>query len=172
MLTYQVENFDDVSAELALLFPDHWAENANFRNKVPLDPNWALYSIMQGKGLLNVFTGRYQGALVAYYVSNIVQHPHYQTLLCSFVDLFYIVPEYRQGMNGLKLFMAYEVAMRDLMTAAGKDKMLLVGRSRLPQMMEKHQKLLEWFGVGRLLKYLGWTPVEICWVKLLEHTNG
>jgi hypothetical protein len=119
---------------------------ANFREDVPLDPNWEYYDELSKKGIRHLLTARDNGRLAGYYLSTVLYHPHYKTTLFSFVDVYFLLPEYRNAANGLRLFDEYEKAMKSL------NVKVMVGRERL--------------GHSPFLPRLGWTAAETALVKL------
>lgn len=146
-LTFQVESWYDCVKEMAQLWPMHWEEVAQTKDKVPLDVHFEAYELMVQTGELLVLTARHQGVLVGYYWGIIRPHLHYKSTLHGFTDLFFLHKDFRMGMNGLLLIKAYEEAMR----ARGVKK--LFAASKL-----LHDKT-------PIFQRLGWTPVETVYSK-------
>lgn len=155
-LTFQSEKLTHLADEIRPLIELHWCENADNRDKVPLEPDWDGYRRLEDRGALEFLAVRSKGKLVGYYSSFVLCHPHYRTTLFSFVDMYYLLPEYRNAANGIRIFDEYEKEMRVRMLAEGRKKMVLIGRARL-----KHN-------AGPLLERLGWKPVEMAYSKLIE----
>ena len=134
----------------------HWAEVANHRESVPLDPDWDGYARLDRDGVLMITTVRADGRLVGYYTSFVTPHPHYKSTLYGFVDVYFLLPQFRKGPAGISLFLEMECSMRARMKAEGRKSMVLLGRGRLAHDPRK------------LLVRLGWTAAETAYTKLLE----
>lgn len=157
-INFSVERGSSVCDEIKPLLAIHHAENGNFQEDVPLAPNWDAYKRLDDLDALEVLCVRNgDNKLVGYYVSNVLCHPHYQNTLYSFIDVYFLLPEYRNATNGIRMFEAYEASMRARMVKEGKDKIVLIGRWRLNR------------GKPRLMEAMGWMPVEMCYTKLLKH---
>ncbi len=104
MITFAVEPYRDVIEELKPLFPGHWDELALNKDKVPLDPRYEVYEAKDAAGEVMMVIGREAGAIVAYFVGFISPGLHYKTCLTCQGDIFYVVPEKRNGTAGVKMF--------------------------------------------------------------------
>lgn len=153
---FQSERWFQISDEIKPLLKLHWGEVANHRASVPLDPDWEMYDRLDRTAVLMITTARDDGKLVGYYLSHVTPHPHYKSTLYAFVDVYFLLPEYRNGNTGIRLFMAMEEAMRARMKTAGRTKMVLIGRGRLAHNPQA------------ILERLGWKAVETAYTKLLE----
>jgi L-amino acid N-acyltransferase YncA len=129
------------------LWPDHWAEVAMHKDKIPLDPNHVEYERLNRAGQLHVTAARFQGGLVGYVVAIVRTHLHYAHSLSAFYDLYYLAPAYRQGMSGVNLFTAAEKALR----ARGVQRMF-TGTKKSKDM-------------SKIFHRLGWEEAETLFVK-------
>ena len=93
---------------MAKLWPIHWEEVANNKDKIPLDVHFEAYELMAQTGELHIVTARHKGVLVGYHWSIIRPHLHYYSTLHAFTDICFLLPEYRTGMNGVLLMKAFE----------------------------------------------------------------
>ena len=50
-----------------------------------------------------MYAARDEGRLIGYIVFVLAHLPHYKTVLCADMDLFYLAPDHRQGMAGYRL---------------------------------------------------------------------
>lgn len=107
-VTYMVELWYDVWREMAPLWQDHWREIAINQSEIPLDPDVAQYEMLQANGMLCVLVARAEGKIVGYYISIIKPHLHYRTTLHAFTDVYYVLPAYRNGWCGIRLFQKAE----------------------------------------------------------------
>jgi GNAT superfamily N-acetyltransferase len=148
-ITYRKERFVDLAPELPPLFKRHWEEIALNRDKIPLNPQWAAYGRLEQGGALHIVTARHQGELVGYFFCIVVPDLHYGILTCH-DDLFYILPEYRKGWIGYRLFSSCEKMLR----ALGVQRVYCRTKVDHP--------------VDKLLVRLGYRLIERVYAKLLE----
>lgn len=135
------EHFDEVEPILAL----HWQELALDKDKhaARLDPQWAIYKARHAAGELMTVVLREAGRLVGYFWGFVAPGLHYGSCLTLTCDIFYVLPEWRKGNAGLKLFRAVEVE----------------AKRRGVQRMFMGSKLHK--DSSRLFKALGYEPVEV-----------
>jgi len=149
-MTVQSERWPEVSGAIKPLLQKHWEEIALDREAIPLDPDYERYALLDAAGILHFTTVREDGRLVGYYASTVAPHPHYKSTLFAFLDVYFILPEFRGARTALLLFTAMEKAMRKL----GVRK--LVSMTKLDH------------DVSPLFEKLGWRAVETAYTKLLE----
>lgn len=118
MLTYQVEDWSDIKDDMRGLWPVHWNESAPDKDTVQLNLDEDQFDLMAQLGQLHCVTVRdsescgqcvscdksQQGKIVGYHISILRPHLHRKAMLIAFVDAYFLHPDYRQGMNGVKLF--------------------------------------------------------------------
>lgn len=143
MATYQVERFEDVIEEMIPLLELHWEEIAHHKDKIKLNPDYALYQAMQDAGILHMVTARDdKRKLIGYFVSIVSPNLHYMDHIFATNDILYIDKEYRGKMVGIKLFKFAEEELKKL----GVDVIVL------------HSKVHADFKV--LVERIGYTHVE------------
>ena len=151
MITFAREPFGDVIEELKPLFERHWAEIARNRELIVLDPNYDRYAAMETAGLVRMFIGREDGAVVGYAVYFVAPHMHYRNDKWAVCDIIWLAPEHRKGTTGIRLFKFVEKYLRgenvSVMHTTGK---------------EAHPAL------ARVLEYLGHARIEFGYAKLLK----
>lgn len=108
MLTAQPEMFAPFLEEVKPLLPRHYAELALDQEHVPLDPDYDEYLRLDSMGRILLVTVREAGVLVGYFVGFVGRALHYQSLMQLTLDIFWIAPEHRGKMGGVKLFKAVE----------------------------------------------------------------
>jgi GNAT superfamily N-acetyltransferase len=108
MLTACVEPFRPFLEEVQPLLPRHWEELALNKDQVPLDPQYDEYLRRDANGSVLLVTLRNAGELAGYFVGFVAPGLHYQTCLTLTLDIFWIAPEHRGHMGGIKLFKAVE----------------------------------------------------------------
>jgi GNAT superfamily N-acetyltransferase len=111
-LTTQVEEFGPFCREVQPLLPRHWEELALNKETVPLAPDYDRYAHMDAQGMLSVVTVRAQGRLVGYSIMIVQPGFHYKTILEARMDIFWLAPEYRGRMGGVRLFKAHEAELK------------------------------------------------------------
>jgi hypothetical protein len=100
VITFHEENCDSFFRDGAELFPVHYEELALNKDKVKLDFDTQRYYDSEKTGILHIAGLRDDGKLVGYYVSVILRHLHYVSLICSSTDLYWVKPEYRTRFGG------------------------------------------------------------------------
>ena len=113
-LTFKVEPLFVIAGELPSLFQQHWRELGRDQKEVPLDPNWEAMVSLNVQGLLHVMTARDDGKLVGYIFTLVGPHLHYKSTRHGNVDMYWMLPEYRQGWTALKFFNAHLDEMEKL----------------------------------------------------------
>ena len=95
------------------LFQKHW-EDLAIDKVIPWELNHEMYTYMEEKGLLHVVTARNDNRIVGYHVGIIGPHLHYKSagLMC-YEDMYYLLPEFRAGGTGARLFMFVETSLRE-----------------------------------------------------------
>lgn len=104
--TYQWEPFDLLLPELRPLLRLAADEMDDFKDRLPLDPDWGRYLGLFRSGIVKVWTARSgsSGLLVGFAILFILRNLHYQTVRCARTDLFWLSPAWRSGWIGVKLF--------------------------------------------------------------------
>ena len=146
---YAVESWGDFHREAMSLFIRHWREIAINQAEVPLDIDWERYAALDKVKALHVLTARRNGLLIGYHIAFITGHMHYKSTLHGFTDVYYIAPECRHGVTGMRLFQAVERELK----AIGVRKLFTATKLHLDQ--------------GSLFERLGYKPTERVYTKLI-----
>ena len=149
MTTYAVERWRDLKEEMLPMLVMHWREIALNHADVPLDIDDARYDALDESGGLQIITARRDGVLIGYHVAILSTHLHYKSTLHGFTDVYYIAPEARHGITGMRLFQRVEQEMR----ARGVKKLFTATKLHLDQ--------------GPLFERLGYAPIERMYAKIL-----
>lgn len=84
------------------------------QDTIALDVDADRFKVIDDQGLLHILTARFNGWMVGYYIAIVMPHLHYKSAgIMAFTDMFYILPQYRNGGNGVKLFTEAERTLRD-----------------------------------------------------------
>lgn len=149
MITFAVEDWFEVRGQMAIHWPEHWAEVALNKDTIPLDPDFDSYDMHANSGVLHIVVARKQGAVVGYHVSIVRPHLHYRRSLSAFTDVYYVAPQYRTGRTPLRLFEFVEKTLK----ARGVQKIFTGTKLSLD--------------AGPLFKHMGWTPTETLFTKYI-----
>ena len=155
---FAVEPWTHARTDIALLLPLHWREIALDQDVIPLDMDWSAYAELERQGVLHVVTARTpSGMLVGYFLSFVRMHLHYRTSLTAFEDMFFLLPSWRRGWNGVRFFQFVEASWRE----RGVERAAISYKLHF-----RHGR------VGRLLTYLGWQATETNYTKYLGTKRG
>lgn len=133
----------------------HYRETGSNVAAVPLDLNFAQYMQLDAAGVMHVLTARHEGKLVGYLFSTVGAHLNFVTTVYSTVHMYYLLPDYRKGWNGVKLF-------REWVKAAEHSSVRVLQVAETLRVRGKHDKR-----VAVLLKYLGFKPTERSYTRLI-----
>lgn len=144
---FAIETIDQVLNDMTWLWDIHWQEIALDKAKVPLNPDVDTFRLLEDVGLLLIVTARDGEKMVGYHVSIVRPHLHYKHSLSAYADMYFIHPDYRQGMTGVRLFKYLEEQLREK------------GVERVFQSTKLHKD------VGKLFERLGYKETERLYVK-------
>jgi len=113
-VSFQEEKLSEIIEEIKPLLHAHWQEIGIFdKEKHPLDPDWDLYFKAEAAGIHFFFTVRQDGKLIGYYSSILFpKHFHYRSIFASDCDLFFLAPEFRSGLIGLRMLREVENVLK------------------------------------------------------------
>lgn len=105
MITFAIERFVDVYAEMYPLLEQHYDEISTHKaNGIPLAPQADEYTRREQAGQLVMVIGREHGKIAAYLVAFIGPGLHYRTCLTCIVDIFFVEETKRGAMHGKEMF--------------------------------------------------------------------
>ena len=146
---YTVERWRDLKREMMPLLVRHWREIALNHADVPLDIDEARYKALDDSDARHIVTARRNGLLIGYHVAIVSTHLHYASTLHGITDVYYVAPECRHGVTGMRLFQAVERELKK----RGVRKLFTATKLHLDQ--------------GPLFERLGYHPVERLYAKLI-----
>lgn len=147
VVTFQLETWARLRPEAETLWPAHYAELCQDKARMPMGPDLKWYEACEALGMLQVVVARSAGRVVGYQISLIRPHTHYSSVLCSFEDTFYLDPQYRKGLCGVKLI---SESLR-LLAARGVQRAFFMS-------IESHP-------TDRIFQYLGFKRTHTTWSK-------
>lgn len=112
MLTYQEESWFTLIKEGLDMFQQHWEELDSHVNP-KLDIDFDGYADLALNNKLHIITIRDNSKLVGYSVNVIQPTLHFRKVKWAFADFFFILPEYRKGFAGVKLFKEVERTLKN-----------------------------------------------------------
>lgn len=115
-----------------------------------LSPNWKQYRAMEQAGCLCLVTARKdENTLVGYATAVVSPHLHSASNIVALGDMIYLLPEYRNGRNGLNLIRTAERHCREM-------------KAKSLTWSAKPGTVLE-----ELLPLLGYDREEVVWLKTI-----
>ena len=150
MLKYAVEPFSKIIDEARPLLEAHWLEIGLDRDIIPLDIDYEKYLQLNANANLIIVTARQEGVLVGYIAAILSSHLHYHSTLFATLDVFYLKPEFRKGLNGVNLFLEMQRALK------WRDVRKVIGQTKLGDK-----------DISAVYRYLGWKPIETLFAKVL-----
>jgi GNAT superfamily N-acetyltransferase len=113
VITFAIEPFSSVYGELLPLLEQHYGEISTHKDHgVPLEPLVNVYRAREADGSLVMVIGRDMGQIVAYFVCFVAPGLHYASCLTCSPDIFYVAPERRKGMAGIRMFRFIEKELK------------------------------------------------------------
>lgn len=114
MIEYLEESIKDVLEEMKPLLVAHYKEVHAFPDKIPFNPDYELYFLLEEHNNLHVLTIRDDGKLVGYIIAFVRTNPHYQDHVYAVNDIIYLDPEYRHTDVSRNMLMIAEDCYRRL----------------------------------------------------------
>ena len=148
-VTFAVEDWFQVKAEMLPLMHRHWEEIATDRDKIPLVVDFDSYDALAEAGILHVLIARKDGALIGYFWAFVKNHLHYAATLFAFTDILFLEKPHRKGRTGQKLIEAMEATLK----ARGVQKVFINTKTKL--------------NLGPLFTRMGYGVHEVCYSKMI-----
>lgn len=142
--------FPSLWKEIRPLLQRHWSEVALCDVYGPVDIDENAYRSAEAANMLRVYTARREdGILTGYAVYFVMPNFHYRTKLVAEADVFFLVPEERRGLAGLRLLRFADQELR-------KEGVNVIV-----------QKVKVAHDCGALFKRLGYSHAENVWMKVV-----
>lgn len=149
MIIFAVEPWATAQHDFPPLFVQHYAEIAEDKAAIPLDPDWDKYERLANAGVLKIITARKDGELVGYAFLLIDTHLHYRSTKFAAFDIYWLHPSCRGGRTAVRFFRFIEGVIK----AEGVVKAVCGCK-----IAHNHSRLFAW---------LGWRSAEIQFVRVL-----
>ena len=141
---YAVETYDQIIEEIRPLLDRHWDEIANYKEDIPLEPDFGLYAAMSAAGLIRFISGRINGALIGYAIYFVKKRNLHYNATWAVSDIIWIAPEHRNAGVGNGLFDFTEnylrsegVKIMQTMTKTGHPALAFLLKSRVHGITEE-----------------------------------
>ena len=148
-MEFSEETLSQCLDEARPLLVDHWENIALNKDTIPLNPLWNIYEKLEETGNLKIITARQDEKLVGYAAYVISPSLHYSSQIIADADVFWLDPNYRKGMAGMRLFKHAEKVLRSY------------GVTRILNKVKIH------FDVGKVFERMGYDPIERVYSKSL-----
>ena len=148
-MEFSEETLSQCLDEARPLLVDHWENIALNKDTIPLNPLWNIYEKLEETGNLKIITARQDEKLVGYAAYVISPSLHYSSQIIADADVFWLDPNHRKGMAGMRLFKHAEKVLRSY------------GVTRILNKVKIH------FDVGKVFERMGYDPIERVYSKSL-----
>jgi hypothetical protein len=149
-ISFQVDDWMQCLDQFKQVCVDHYDEIETLKD-FPLDPDYDTFEAIYRAGKMVYITAKDEGKLVGYMVFFITPHMHSKNCLTAHEDIYFLMPEYRKGRNGIKMFKLAE----DYLKSIGVD--LIISATKIK------------FDYSSLFKYLGYKPIDKVFTKVIRH---
>jgi GNAT superfamily N-acetyltransferase len=114
-MQYQREAWRDALPELRKLFHRLWDDVAVDKDRFTAQCDEEKYAALEQQKILHLATVRADdGKLAGYFLAFVTQNAHYEGAGdMAFTDMYYILPKYRKGNVGIRLFAFMEETLRE-----------------------------------------------------------
>jgi hypothetical protein len=149
-ISFQVENWFDCKNELQNIFEKAWKE-LEFNNEcLPLSIDNEYFDDMAKNDNLCIIVVRNNQNIVGYCVLIIGNHIHSKDSLTAYTSSYYLLPEFRKGYSGVKLFTFLQKVLKE----KGINRIITTTKTQ-------HDK-------SPIFKKLKWDKIETVYSKILN----
>ncbi len=150
-LKFQVEPWKLFVVEAQALWPLHWEEVGQDRERMPLDANLAGFAALDDRRGLHVVTVRTEdGTLAGYHISILGPLLHYRGVIAATGDAFWLHPQCRGPGVAVRLFQMVERTARERGTS------ILYDATKLS------------LNQGRMFEFLGYRAISTQYSKWIR----
>jgi GNAT superfamily N-acetyltransferase len=112
-IVYAEESLKSCLEEMKPILELHYQEVAMYKDKIPLDPDYSKYFMLEEEGVFHTVTVRDNGKLIGYFLSLIAPSIHYSQTVYAVNDILYVHPDYRASGVGQKMFSFAEKKLKE-----------------------------------------------------------
>lgn len=153
-MTFAREELLENRAELEPIFTAHWQDVKPDFGNVSLGFDWETYAELERTGQVHFMVARENGHIAGYQCCIARRHMHSQETQVATTAFFFMLPEYRKGWTGVRLFQETErslagLGVRNIYTGTKTSK-----------------------NIAPILRRLGYHEVESVFAKEIACTNS
>lgn len=112
-MRFQREEWSTALPELRLLFARLWDDVAVDKDRFTAQCDEEKYAKLDEQRILHLVTARDGEKLAGYFLVFVTPNAHYEGVGdMAFTDMYYVLPQYRRGNIGLRLFAFMEETLR------------------------------------------------------------
>jgi GNAT superfamily N-acetyltransferase len=109
VITIQEEKFTVWSYEAEDIFEQHWQALGLDKEQIKCSIDYERYHQMEAMDMIHCLVARHEGKVVGYIINFLIRHMHYKDSgTMALVDMYFILPEYRRGGLGARMFKMME----------------------------------------------------------------
>jgi len=113
-MQFQREEWSTALPELRKLFPRLWEDVAIDKDRFTAQCDEERYAKLDEQKVLHLVTVRDEDKLAGYFLCFITPNAHYEGAGdMAFTDMYYLLPRYRKGNIGMRLFAFMEETLRE-----------------------------------------------------------
>lgn len=112
-IVYAEEKLKDCLEEMKPILRLHYEEIAMYKDKIPLDPDYSKYFLLEEEGIFHAVTVRDEGKLIGYFLSLVTPSIHYSQTVYAVNDILYVHPNYRLSGVGQEMFRFAEEKLKE-----------------------------------------------------------
>lgn len=102
-IKFTLERYIDIKEEIKPIIQSHWEEIALNKDKIALNPDEAMYELLDNNGTLRCYIARDSGKMIGYFVVILSNHMHYSEHIFATNDVIFLSEEYRKTGLGFKM---------------------------------------------------------------------
>lgn len=112
-IQYTIEKVSECFDEVLIMLEAHYNE-LSVTKGFKLNPDYEVYKQADKAGNVRVIICRDNGFIIGYIIYFIGLNLHYKDCLLATEDIYYLKPEYRKGLTGIKMFKFAEKYLKTL----------------------------------------------------------
>jgi hypothetical protein len=112
-IEYKIANNKEVFNKMKEMFEDHHKE-LSVTKGFPLNPDYKVYEEANNRNSLKIALCLKDDEIIGYIVYFVGINLHYKSCLLATEDIYYLKPEYRKGLIGVKMFVFAENYLKSI----------------------------------------------------------
>jgi hypothetical protein len=112
-IEYKIAKNEEVFETMKQMFDKHYKE-LSVTKGFELNPDYEIYKHANSKNTLKIITCENDGEIIGYIVYFVGLNLHYRDCLLATEDIYYLKPEHRKGLIGLRMFKFAEKYLKSI----------------------------------------------------------